>query len=167
MAVRKKDRVFLPGELHAVTVRGVDHDDEEVTLFFERADGTSGMMNFSSDAFNLLAPLHTTGSGDPRVSLAGLWGYWIKRVTADIRQTTLATTPLHAYAHQDEAVFEVMLPQPTLRFLLADEPGTGKTIMTGMYIVEMRRLGLLRRVLLVVPAHLVSKWERDLQRFLG
>src|SRR5258708_28209053 len=114
MAVRKKDRVFLPGELHAVTVRGVDQDDEEVTLFFERADGTSGMMNLSSDAFNLLTPLHATGSGDPRVALAGLWGYWIKRVTADIRQTTLATTPLHAYAQKARADFLYILPQPTM-----------------------------------------------------
>src|SRR5438067_5586071 len=101
MAVRKKDRVFLPGELYAVTVRGVDQDDEEVTLFFERSDGTNGMMNLTCDAFNLLIPLRATGVGNPRLALAGLWGYWIKRVTADIRQTTLATTPLKAYAHQD------------------------------------------------------------------
>lgn len=167
MTVRKKDRVFLPDELHAVVIRGVDRDGEEVTLFFERTDGTSGTMDMSNDVFNHLTALRTTGTGDPNIALAALWGYWIKRAIADIRQTTLATTPLQAYAHQDEAVFEVMLPQPTLRFLLADEPGTGKTIMTGMYITEMRRLGLLRRALLVVPAHLVSKWERDLQRFFG
>jgi hypothetical protein len=42
--------------------------------------------------------------------------------------------------HQSNAVYGAMLPQPRLRFLLADEPGTGKTIMAGLYIREMQRL---------------------------
>lgn len=167
MGVKKKDRVILPRELQAVVVRGVDREEDEVTLFFERTDGTKGEVTLSSEAFHLLSPLRVTGAGDPKLALAGLWGHWIQRVIANIRQSTLATTPLRAYAHQDEAVFECMLPQSTLRYLLADEPGTGKTIMTGMYIAEMRRQDLLKRVLLVVPAHLVPKWERDLQRFFG
>jgi superfamily II DNA or RNA helicase len=167
VGVKKKDRVKLPGESHTVIVLGVDTDDDEVMLFFKRNDGTQGSINLSPETFFHLEPLCTTGHGDPHLALAGLWGYWMKRVITGIRQTTLSTTPLRAYAHQDEAVFEAMLPQPTLRFLLADEPGTGKTVMTGMYMVEMRRRGLIQRVLLAVPAHLVPKWERDLQRFFG
>jgi len=64
--VRKKDRVFLSGELHAVVVRGVDRDNGEVTIFFERADGTSGTIDMPDDAFSRLAPLSTTGVGDPK-----------------------------------------------------------------------------------------------------
>jgi len=61
-----------------------------------------------------------------------------------------------------------MLPQPRLRFLLADEPGTGKTIMTGMYLVEGRRRGLIPGPsLIVVPAHLVQKWQEELEDFFG
>jgi superfamily II DNA or RNA helicase len=60
-----------------------------------------------------------------------------------------------------------MLPQPRLRFLLADEPGTGKTIMAGMYLREMQRLGLVNRALVVSPAHLVTKWQADFERFFG
>ena len=61
-----------------------------------------------------------------------------------------------------------MLPEARLRFLLADEPGTGKTIMTGMYMAEARRRLLLPgRTILVVPAHIVTKWIRDLDRFFG
>lgn len=167
MGVKKKDRVVLPDEPYAVIVRAVDRDDDEVTLVFERSDGSRGEVLLSPAVFDHLTPLRATGAGDPRVALAGLWGHWMARVIAVVRQTTLATTPLRAYAHQDEAVFGAMLPQPTLRFLLADEPGTGKTIMTGMYIAEMCRQGLLQRALIVVPAHLVPKWERDLQRFFG
>jgi superfamily II DNA or RNA helicase len=60
-----------------------------------------------------------------------------------------------------------MLPQPRLRFLLADEPGTGKTIMAGLYLREMQRLGLVSRALVVAPAHLVTKWQADFERFFG
>ena len=85
-----------------------------------------------------------------------------------IRSAVLATRPLRPYAHQDEAVFTHMLAQPRLRFLLADEPGTGKTVMTGMYIAEGTRQGLIpSRTVIVVPAHLVGKWRRDLRRFFG
>ena len=86
-----------------------------------------------------------------------------------IRSAVLATRPLRPYAHQDDAVFGVMLSQPRLRFLLADEPGTGKTgLMTGMYLAEGRRRELiLGKTIIVVPAHLVKKWIRELQRFLG
>ncbi len=56
-----------------------------------------------------------------------------------------------------------MLPQPLLRFLLADEPGTGKTIMGGLWLREAQRLGFVKRALIVCPAHLVSKWHRRLR----
>ncbi len=65
------------------------------------------------------------------------------------------------------AVYGAMPPQPRLRFLLADEPGTGKTIMAGLYLREMQRLGFVRSALIVVPAHLVTKWQADLERFFG
>ena len=60
-----------------------------------------------------------------------------------------------------------MLPQPELRFLLADEPGTGKTIMAGLYLREMQKLGFVRRALVVAPAGLVTKWQADFARFFG
>jgi superfamily II DNA or RNA helicase len=60
-----------------------------------------------------------------------------------------------------------MLPQPRLRFLLADEPGTGKTIMAGLYLREMQKLGFVRKALVVVPANLVRKWQDDFDRFFG
>ena len=53
--------------------------------------------------------------------------------------------------HQRIAVYDHMLPQPRLRFLLGDEPGAGKTIMAGLYIREMLARRLLRRVLIVPP----------------
>ena len=69
--------------------------------------------------------------------------------------------------HQRIAVYDHMLPQPRLRFLLADEPGAGKTIMAGLYIREMLARRLLRRVLIVPPAGLVGNWERELKTLFG
>ncbi len=81
--------------------------------------------------------------------------------------SAMAAMPLKPFAHQTTAVYGAMLPQPMLRFLLADEPGTGKTIMAGLYIREMQRLGLVRRALIVCPANLASKWVDDFARLLG
>lgn len=65
--------------------------------------------------------------------------------------------------HQRIAVYEHMLAQPCLRFLLADDAGAGKTIMAGLYIREMLARRLLSRILIVPPAGLVGNWEREMR----
>ena len=64
--------------------------------------------------------------------------------------------------HQRIAVYEHMLPQDPLRFLLADDAGAGKTIMAGLYLREMLLRGRIQRVLIVPPAGLVGNWKREL-----
>ncbi len=64
--------------------------------------------------------------------------------------------------HQRIAVYDFMLKQPRLRFLLADDAGAGKTIMSGLYIREMLSRRLIKRVLIVPPAGLVGNWRREL-----
>ena len=65
--------------------------------------------------------------------------------------------------HQRIAVYERMLEQSPLRFLLADDAGAGKTIMTGLYVREMLSRRLARRVLVVPPAGLVGNWRREMR----
>ena len=65
--------------------------------------------------------------------------------------------------HQRIAVYEHMLPQDPLRFLLADDAGAGKTIMTGLVVRDMLLRGRIRRVLIAPPAGLVGNWERELR----
>lgn len=77
------------------------------------------------------------------------------------------TSLIDPLPHQRIAVYEHMLTQPRLRFLLADDAGAGKTIMAGLYIREMLSRRLLRRVLVVTPAGLVSNWERELRRLFA
>ena len=64
--------------------------------------------------------------------------------------------------HQRIAVYDHMLPQTRLRFLMADDAGAGKTIMTGLYVREMLSRRLFSRVLIVAPAGLVGNWQREL-----
>jgi SNF2 family DNA or RNA helicase len=65
--------------------------------------------------------------------------------------------------HQRIAVYERMLPQSRLRYLLADDAGAGKTIMTGLYVRESLTRRTIRRVLVVAPAGLVGNWYRELR----
>ena len=66
--------------------------------------------------------------------------------------------------HQISAVYETMLPRQPLRFLLADDPGAGKTIMTGLLIKELMARGDLQRCLIVCPGNLVEQWQDELYR---
>jgi superfamily II DNA or RNA helicase len=65
--------------------------------------------------------------------------------------------------HQLEAVYEYMLPQPALRFMLADDPGAGKTVMGGLLFKELKLRGVLTRTLIVVPSPLRTQWQREMR----
>src|SRR4030043_220453 len=69
--------------------------------------------------------------------------------------------------HQRIAVYDRMIPQARLRFLLADDAGAGKTIMTGLYIREMLSRRLITRVLIVPPAGLVGNWRREMHNLFN
>ncbi len=63
--------------------------------------------------------------------------------------------------HQVEAVYKFLLPQPQIRFLLADDTGAGKTIMTGLLLKEMLLRGQVERVLIITPGGLTKQWQED------
>ncbi len=63
--------------------------------------------------------------------------------------------------HQVEAVYKFLLPQPKIRFLLADDTGAGKTIMAGLLIKELMMRGMAERILIVTPGGLTKQWQED------
>lgn len=65
--------------------------------------------------------------------------------------------------HQIEAVYGYILKLPTIRFLIADDPGAGKTIMAGLLIKELKLRGIVKRILIIVPGHLKDQWRRELR----
>ena len=87
-----------------------------------------------------------------RLSLAAFSGPMLAVATSNVR-------PL---PHQIRAVYEDLLPRAPLRFLLADDPGAGKTIMAGLYIKELVLRGDVRRCLVVAPGGLVEQWQDEL-----
>src|SRR5512146_958770 len=72
------------------------------------------------------------------------------------------TSLLDPLPHQITAVYEAMLPRQPLRFLLADDPGAGKTIMAGLFIKELIARGDLKRCLIVCPGSLSEQWQDEL-----
>jgi SNF2 family DNA or RNA helicase len=65
--------------------------------------------------------------------------------------------------HQLEAVYDYFIKLPRIRFLLADDPGAGKTIMAGLLIKELKIRGLIKRTLIITPANLSFQWQRELK----
>ena len=65
--------------------------------------------------------------------------------------------------HQLSAVYDHLLKQPRIRFLLADDAGAGKTIMAGLLVKELKLRGLAERILIVCPANLTFQWQRELK----
>jgi SNF2 family DNA or RNA helicase len=74
------------------------------------------------------------------------------------------TSLLDPLPHQIIGVYESMLPRQPLRFLLADDPGAGKTIMAGLFIKELIVRGDLQRCLVVCPGSLAEQWQDELYR---
>jgi SNF2 family DNA or RNA helicase len=78
------------------------------------------------------------------------------------------TSVVDPLPHQITAVYEAMLPRQPLRFLLADDPGAGKTIMAGLFVKELIARGDLQRCLVVCPGSLAEQWQDELwRRFPG
>lgn len=74
------------------------------------------------------------------------------------------TSAIEPLPHQISAVYQEMLPRLPLRYILADDPGAGKTIMTGLLIKELIVRGDLKRCLIVTPGNLCEQWQDELYR---
>jgi len=76
---------------------------------------------------------------------------------------TLSIARVDPLPHQLEAVYDYFLRLPRIRFLLADDPGAGKTIMAGLLLKELKIRGLVKRTLIITPANLSFQWQRELK----
>ena len=73
------------------------------------------------------------------------------------------TSKIDPLPFQIEAVYGYILKLPHIRFLIADDPGAGKTIMAGLIIKELKLRGIVKRILIIVPGHLKDQWRRELK----
>ena len=101
--------------------------------------------------------------GDGRLLRLGLQAYSLGIAYEFDPYFGLSISRVDPLPHQLEAVYEHLLKLPSVRFLLADDAGAGKTIMAGLLIRELKLRGLIERVLVVCPANLSFQWQRELK----
>ncbi len=101
--------------------------------------------------------------GDGRLLRLGLQAYSLGIAYEFDPYFGLSISRVDPLPHQLEAVYEHLLKLPSVRFLLADDAGAGKTIMAGLLVRELKLRGLIERVLVVCPANLTFQWQRELK----
>ena len=79
----------------------------------------------------------------------------------------ISASQIEALPHQITAVYGEMLPRQPLRFLLADDPGAGKTVMAGLLVKELLIRGDLERCMIVAPGSLVEQWQEEMSEKFG
>ncbi|WP_396910169.1 helicase-related protein [Mycolicibacterium sp.] len=121
-------------------------------VIFRKDEDALNVAQTGSRAFDAPASDFKLVAEAQRISLAGLFDPMLAVATSDVR-------PL---PHQIRAVYGELLPRTPLRFLLADDPGAGKTIMAGLYIKELLLRDDVRQCLIVAPGGLVEQWQDEL-----
>lgn len=91
----------------------------------------------------------------------------VRLAYAHDQQFAVSLSGIRTLPHQIEAVYQAMLPQPRLRFLLADDPGAGKTIMAGLLVKELKLREAVERILILCPAPLTIQWQDEMLRWFG
>ncbi len=151
-------------------VRVLRVDTLGASRFTLRAVGTDSQKYYErvlarSDIDTLIPQIHEQGvlTGDPARFKLATEAHRIRLAHLYDPLFAVSVSKIDPLPHQLEAVYEYMLPQPALRFMLADDPGAGKTIMAGLLLKELKLRGVLDRVLIVVPSPLRTQWQRELQ----
>jgi hypothetical protein len=150
-----------------VKVVGVEwYGDGAIKVVYEDGGGTPGSRLIYRDE-------------ESTVEVASTPGHWsfdgdgaLLRLVSEANRIRLAhlfdpylavhTSRIEPLPHQITAVYAEMLQRQPLRFLLADDPGAGKTIMTGLLIKELMVRGDLERCLVIAPGNLVEQWQDEL-----
>ena len=163
-------------------IRGI-LPDALVTVVATKWHGDSALELTYKTAAGKVANVLLYRDDEPRLEVAELGRPWafdgdgaLFRLVSEAQRIRLAhlfdpvlavhTSMVEPLPHQITAVYESMLQRQPLRFLLADDPGAGKTIMTGLLIKELIARGDLQRCLIVCPGSLAEQWQDELyQRF--
>jgi superfamily II DNA or RNA helicase len=109
------------------------------------------------------APENAPFDGDPQRFRLGIEALRLGLAYEYDPYFALSIARVDPLPHQLEAVYDHFLRLPRIRFLLADDPGAGKTIMAGLLIKELKIRGLIKRTLIVTPASLSFQWQRELK----
>ena len=137
-----------------VTFKNANGTVEEQILYRENEEQLTVIDSGLPWSFDADANLLRLTSEAYRISLAHIFDPYLAVYTSEIE-------PL---PHQISAVYQEMLSRRPLRYILADDPGAGKTIMTGLLLKELSVRGDLKRCLIVCPGNLAEQWQDELYR---
>ena len=142
------------------------HGQNFITLTFKDQSGKTDQVVIGRDKEpSLRVTSSGTGpafDGDPESWRIGAEALRIHYAALFDPMLAITTSDLDALPHQITAVYGELLPRTPLRFLLADDPGAGKTIMAGLYIKELILRGDLARCMIVSPGGLAEQWQDEL-----
>jgi superfamily II DNA or RNA helicase len=110
-----------------------------------------------------IKPLLTDFQGDPANVFLALETKRYRYASLYDPLLAMNTSKIDPLPHQIEAVYGYVLKLPRIRFLIADDPGAGKTIMGGLIIKELKLRNLIKKILIIVPGHLKDQWRRELK----
>jgi SNF2 family DNA or RNA helicase len=165
---------------HGASVRGI-LPDSQVTVVSVQWFGSEALELTYKEPTGRVANVLLYRHDEPRLEIVEEGRPWsfdgdgaLFRLVAEAHRIRLAhlfdpvlavhTSLVDPLPHQITAVYEAMLPRQPLRFLLADDPGAGKTIMAGLLIKELIARGDLRRCLVICPGSLAEQWQDELSR---
>ena len=162
------------------TVKGIPLDSL-ISVVSVRWFGTEAVELTYKDSNGVVATASSIRSDEPTISIAETGHHWsfdadpaLFKLASEARRIQLAhlfdphlavhISLVEPLPHQITAVYESMLPRQPLRFLLADDPGAGKTIMAGLLIKELIARGDLQRCMIVCPGNLVDQWQDEMDQ---
>ncbi|QRV03059.1 DUF3883 domain-containing protein [Arcanobacterium phocisimile] len=170
LQVNQRIHGLVPGE--NVTLIRVDRiDDDLVEVTYRYDDGRTGersltaadVQNFSHVRGAEDAPDFNADPDEFRLAAEALR---IKYAATYDPMAAVSSSDVEPLPHQIRAVYEELIPRIPLRFLLADDPGAGKTIMAGLYLKELILRSDCDRAIIVAPGALVEQWREELaQKF--
>lgn len=169
-ALRPGQRIrgLVPGKM--VTLIALDPVDESLLeIFFRDDDGNSGARAITpADAERLetVADLDSAPAfdADPDEFRLAAEALRIKYAALYDPMAAVNSSDVDPLPHQIRAVYEELLPRLPLRFLLADDPGAGKTIMAGLYLKELILRSDCERAIVVAPGGLAEQWREELSQ---
>ncbi|CEA09670.1 RNA polymerase-associated protein RapA [Arthrobacter saudimassiliensis] len=161
-------RGLVPGQ--TVTLIAIDPIDAEIFEVFYRDDagrsGARAITDADAAKFEIEGDLESAPlfDGDPDDFRLAAEALRIKHAALYDPMAAVNSSEVDPLPHQIRAVYEELLPRIPLRFLLADDPGAGKTIMAGLYLKELILRSDCDRAIIVAPGGLVEQWREELSQ---
>lgn len=168
LRVGQRLRGLVSGQ--TVTLIAIDPIDAEVFEVFYRDDsGRSGARTITDAevaGFEIAGDFDTAPAfdADPDEFRLAAEALRIKYAALYDPMVAVNSSDIDPLPHQIRAVYEELLPRIPLRFLLADDPGAGKTIMAGLYLKELILRSDCERAIIVAPGGLVEQWREELSQ---